>query len=533
LKNWGLVRDEKVQSWEAGMNTRSSGDKSEVENLYKTAIENLGKIKSGIHDTLSTSTPIKPSGSKSETTEFLSTESRILNYSETFVPSGSDDFGDVTILAAREFSNITLGDKSDATMATHNPLATLKYAVEAVPFFDGQNIPITYFTEGCEEAKSMLPPEAESQFTKIIRTRIVGEARRTIQDQNFDTVSQLINFLKQIYGPAKNVYQLQGELGCVYQKNEEDVVTYANRVKILGKQILEAHKTSGTGLSDQNIKGSLEKDMCKCFIRGLKPEIEHRITRNLSVQDTVADALRIERELQQMTDLRQGRSVWPGPSPSKDLINNSRASCQICHKEGHIATECQNLKYDLGTEILICQICKKRGHGADKCRLRDPRPARPVNALQSNIISCQLCSKPGHNAKMCRNNNNVNFSPNKNSIVCQWCDKSGHLAVNCWQRQNSERNSDNKKFICHICNNPGHIARDCRSKLNQQNNSKNDVFCRYCKETGHLLEECQLRIASNNRRKAPHQGNSDGPSKAGVQQGPERIPHPSTSQKGQ
>ena len=45
--------------------------------------------------------------------------------------------------------------------------------------------------EGCEEAKSILPPEAESQFTKIMRTRIVDEARRIIQDQNFDIMGQL------------------------------------------------------------------------------------------------------------------------------------------------------------------------------------------------------------------------------------------------------------------------------------------------------------------------------------------------------
>jgi len=51
----------------------------------------------------------------------------------------------------------------------------LKIAVEAVSFFDGKNIPLNYFIEGCEKAKSMLL-EAESQFTKIIRTRIMSEA---------------------------------------------------------------------------------------------------------------------------------------------------------------------------------------------------------------------------------------------------------------------------------------------------------------------------------------------------------------------
>jgi len=45
--------------------------------------------------------------------------------------------------------------------------------------------------------------------------------------------------------------------------------------------------------------------MCKCFIRDLKPEIEQRITRNLGVQDTIADALRIEREFRSMSNLRQ------------------------------------------------------------------------------------------------------------------------------------------------------------------------------------------------------------------------------------
>jgi len=80
-------------------------------------------------------------------------------------------------------------------MANQNLFATLKYAVEVVPFFDGQNIPLSYFIEECEKAKSMLPAETEFQFTKIIRTRIVGEARRTIQNQIFDSVAQLTKYL--------------------------------------------------------------------------------------------------------------------------------------------------------------------------------------------------------------------------------------------------------------------------------------------------------------------------------------------------
>jgi len=48
--------------------------------------------------------------------------------------------------------------------------------VEAILLFDGKNNPLNYFIEGCEEARFMLPDEAESQLIKIIRTRIVGEA---------------------------------------------------------------------------------------------------------------------------------------------------------------------------------------------------------------------------------------------------------------------------------------------------------------------------------------------------------------------
>jgi len=164
------------------MNTRFTSDKAKVDNFYKTAIENQGKTNPR-NPTLRTSTS---TGSfKPKPIDFSLNDSVIAkDQSEIFVDTSepaSGDSGDVTIQPVCE-TKLFPTKINKITMANQNPFATLKYAVEAIPFFDGQNIPLSYFIEGCEDAKSILPAEVESQFTNIIRTRIVGEARRTIQD---------------------------------------------------------------------------------------------------------------------------------------------------------------------------------------------------------------------------------------------------------------------------------------------------------------------------------------------------------------
>ncbi|RLU26030.1 hypothetical protein DMN91_002193 [Ooceraea biroi] len=256
--------------------------------------------------------------------------------------------------------------------------------------------------------------------------------------------------------------------------------------------------------------------MAKCLIRGLKPEIEQRIVRNLDVQGTIADALRIERELHAMTDLRQRSNS----NLSQKTPRNVSQNCQICHKEGYTANNCRkNIQYksDLGNEILICQICRKRGHSADKYRFRDPQSRAAVHVTQE---ACQICSKIGHSAKSCRSNQD---NSKRISVICQWCEKPGHSANNYWKKQGSGKPGT----TCQLCNNYGHNAKDCRMKVPQ----KESTFCRYCKAQGHLLENCQFRIESNNRRNNNSQGNRNGPLVAGVQQGTEQVSRPSTSQK--
>ena len=43
---------------------------------------------------------------------------------------------------------------------------SLRDALEVVPLFDGNNIPLSHFIEGCYEAKEMLPiPAAQENLT--------------------------------------------------------------------------------------------------------------------------------------------------------------------------------------------------------------------------------------------------------------------------------------------------------------------------------------------------------------------------------
>lgn len=78
-----------------------------------------------------------------------------------------------------------------------------------------------------------------------------------------------------------------------------------------------------------------------------------------------------------------------------------------------------------------------------------------------------------------------------------------------------------------MCNNIGHSAKECRAGSVQKSVDK--IFCHYCKKQGHMLDTCQLRLANNNRIDN-RQGNYQGPSKSGAQQGTGQVAHPTISQ---
>ena len=170
----------------------------------------------------------------------------------------------------------------------------LKDALTVVPEFNGVNIPLSVFLKGCDEAKKMISAENEANLTKLIRYKLTGEARKAIYGQAFVTIDGLKDFIKAIYAPAKTVHQLLGEMGSEYQRDNETVISFANRIRDLGRRIIETQRVN-TGNIDAIFRTSIENNSAECFKRGLKLEIEQRLENAADMEHIVQNAIKTER----------------------------------------------------------------------------------------------------------------------------------------------------------------------------------------------------------------------------------------------
>ena len=131
------------------------------------------------------------------------------------------------------------------------------------------NIPLSVFLEGCDEAREMIAIENGANLTKLIRSRLTGEARKAIYGQVSATIEQLKDFIKAIYA----LKSMLGGMGSEFQRDHGTVISFANRIRDLGRRIIETQRVS-IGNIDAAFRTSIENNSVECFTRGLKPEVE-------------------------------------------------------------------------------------------------------------------------------------------------------------------------------------------------------------------------------------------------------------------
>ncbi|CAD6234233.1 GSCOCG00012378001-RA-CDS, partial [Cotesia congregata] len=110
---------------------------------------------------------------------------------------------------------------------TPNQNISLTDALSFFPKFEGNPSELIDFLNCCKEAKSVLPEAAEGNLTKLIYGSKLGAKVKTSLNIAVPvTIAGLTSELKKIYVPNKTLFQLQGELGRMYQKDTESVVEF-------------------------------------------------------------------------------------------------------------------------------------------------------------------------------------------------------------------------------------------------------------------------------------------------------------------
>ena len=390
-----------------------------------------------------------------------------------------------------------LNSDTDSDMAVDDEVAppqgnqevSIKDAAKTVPEFDGHNIPVSLFVEAVEDAKGMIATAAEGNLVKLLRAQLKGEARQAIRGQTFETIETFCKAIKDVYAPAKTVNQLLGELGNEYQQENESVIAFANRMRDIGARIIDAKKIEGEVTNE--FKTSVESNLIDCFKRGLKFDIEQRLTDANNVSDLVKNAINVERKLAAQMQLRNNKKIDLNQKPK---TNKNIFICQVCRKEGHEANKCDllqgrqnnsnnnnNNNNNKSDSKPTCQICNRIGHVAAQCR---------------TLIECKICNRKGHSTDQCRFKNN--------RVICQFCERIGHSADKCFllNPKQDQVNKPDSQVKCQLCQGVGHTATTCRQT------NKSNKNCHYCKNPGHLISECHKRIHNENLKAS---GNGQAP----------------------
>lgn len=295
---------------------------------------------------------------------------------------------------------------------------SIRDALEAIPSYDGRNIPFVYFVEGCEEALSMITPSQELNLVRAVRNKLKDDAHRSILGKTFNNMQEFVEFLRTKYGSRETVYEAQGRLAYLCQRKDERVVAYANRVRELGKRILDAQNRE-TGQISAEFRNSIDKHLKSSFLRGLNKEII--ISRDGSFDEIESRAIEAEKELETVNMIRrvvlaENTSTEKGASVRR--IEAKTVICQYCHKKGHTADKCWQLNKPQANRN---EIQNRSGFSqnnyndnSNNYKQSPPTMRNPNTNIQNSTYSatatCRYCKKFGHTLEECRKrmyNNNL------------------------------------------------------------------------------------------------------------------------------
>ncbi|XP_046145900.1 uncharacterized protein LOC123989238 [Osmia bicornis bicornis] len=186
----------------------------------------------------------------------------------------------------------------------------IQFATAPIPTFDGENPALSVFAQSVENGLALIPDTSETEYVSIVLTKLTGPARISIQDKQFNHVTQLLQHLKKRYAPGKNLAYFQAEVSRLKIREDESLRKYIDRASKLAHGARIAIRERYTTNVDQLIKEK-EMDILENFLEGLPERVAWRIAALDKKIKTYEAVLQIERRL------KNRRQIQEKASPSR------------------------------------------------------------------------------------------------------------------------------------------------------------------------------------------------------------------------
>lgn len=329
-----------------------------------------------------------------------------------------------------------------------------------IPDFDGINLSVNQFIHECKDAEIFVDPEDRLFFIRLVKSKVIGNARSYLQYKNFDTLDDLLNELKRSSAPSQNLPQIQTELARALQNSDEKVSEYGLRITQILHRAIELINEKYDSIFASGIAKGTESTAIECFNLGLRDLIAQQlIGKNpVTLEEAISFAIEAEKRVNQRNELHGGR-ILENQNPLK------RTRCQVVNAQN---------------------------------------PRQPKGC-------CFRCGKSDHYIKDCKEENNFSVanSDEEKRSHCSRCGMSGHVTASCKikkekidsgrsSQDNSSQGGQQIKTNCFLCGLSDHHMKDCRVK--QEKINPDSSYCFYCKCFGHHIGNCERKKPNKNPR---------------------------------
>ena len=93
-------------------------------------------------------------------------------------------------------------------------------------------------------------------------------------------------------------------MGNEYQRDNETVISFANRIRDLGRRIIETQRVNVSNI-EMVFRTSIKNNSVECFKRGLKQEVEQRLENADDMEHIVQNAIKAESLVEAKKALRK------------------------------------------------------------------------------------------------------------------------------------------------------------------------------------------------------------------------------------